>query len=136
MEFILLCILASLWVKNLGIAKNITMPKSMNNIKHKLMEIQSTMDYINRNEEFCKIQSFDHSKKIYCKLYEIQKTFTSPEEQLQRMSLFLVENKHPIHNIVRIKHAVLSEEDYELDENEPDGNDNEVGRYEYDPRDT
>jgi hypothetical protein len=131
MEFLLLCMFSSLLIKNLGSAKNT--PKVMENINNKLMQFDKTMKYINQNEDFCKKPSLTTEKRLYCDLYEIQKNFQTPEEQLKRVSLFLLKNKHPIHNIYKVQHFIDTEV-YELDDNGEMENEYDVGRYEYDPR--
>lgn len=131
MEFLLLCILSSILIKNLGLARNT--PNIIKNIHSKLDHFDKTLNYINRNEAFCNEPSLTHEKQIYCDLYEIQKNFQTAEEQLKRVSLFLLENKKPIHNMYTVESAVSDIEEYELDDNGDTYNENEIGRYEYDP---
>ena len=127
MEFLFLCLLSSILIKNLKLTQGTT--------NNQLMEWDKTIKYINRNEDFCRKPTLDQEKRIYCDLYQIQKNFRTPEEQLKRVSLFLLKNKHPIHNIYKVQHFIDIEE-YELDNNEEqyNDNDNDVGRYENDPR--
>lgn len=122
MEFLLICLLSSILIK--------TLKPTQNKYNNQFIEWDKTIKYINQNEEFCRKPILNQEKKIYCDIYKIQKNFITPKEQLKRVSTFLLKNKSPIHHV---KH-IIDYEEYESDENEEIEIDNEIGRYEYDPR--